>query len=144
MTMARSATYVCIAILTGFLMCLTISDSAAQVATGTPAFGSFGGGPFDTVNLGNLNVHFAIPVLNKTGRGTPFNYNLSYDSSIWTATSVSGVLKWQPTYNWGWSAQTATKLGYISSFSSENDCWYTEGRVKYEVRLCQARTRQTA
>jgi hypothetical protein len=27
--------------------------SAAQVATGTPAFNSFGGGPFDTVNLGN-------------------------------------------------------------------------------------------
>ncbi|MGA7630598.1 MAG: hypothetical protein WCB11_07510, partial [Terriglobales bacterium] len=45
---------------------------SGQVATGTPPFGSFGGGPFDTVNLGNLNVHFAIPVLNKAGRGLPF------------------------------------------------------------------------
>jgi hypothetical protein len=33
----------------------------AQVAIGTPPFGSFGGGPFDTVNLGNLDVHFVIP-----------------------------------------------------------------------------------
>ena len=29
-----------------------------QVATGTPPFGSFGGGPFDTVNLATLNVYF--------------------------------------------------------------------------------------
>ena len=54
----------------------------AQVATGTPPYGSFGGGPFDTVNLGNLNVNFVIPVFHKAGRGTPFTYDLSYDSSI--------------------------------------------------------------
>jgi hypothetical protein len=40
----------------------------AQVTTGTPPLGSFGGGPFDIVNEANLNVHFAIPVIHKAGR----------------------------------------------------------------------------
>jgi predicted ATPase len=31
---------------------LFVQPSLAQVATGTPPFGSFGGGPFDVVNLG--------------------------------------------------------------------------------------------
>jgi len=52
------------------LLALLISGVAVgQVATGTPPFSSLGGGPFDVVNLGNLNVHFSIPVLHKAGRG---------------------------------------------------------------------------
>ena len=35
----------------------------AQVATGTPPFGSFGGGPVDIINLANNNVHYNIAVL---------------------------------------------------------------------------------
>ncbi|HWW15189.1 MAG TPA: RHS repeat-associated core domain-containing protein [Candidatus Dormibacteraeota bacterium] len=89
------------------------SFASAQVATGTPRFGSFGGGPFDTVNLGNLNVHFAIPVLHKAGRGTAFAYDLSYDSSIWTPVTNSGVTQWQPTTNWGWSGVTGARTGYM-------------------------------
>ncbi len=88
--------------------------ASGQVATGTPAFGSFGGGPFDTVNLGNLNVHFSIPILNKSGRGTAFTYNLVYDSSLWTPVVVSGSTVWQPASNWGWQGQTEVSLGYIS------------------------------
>lgn len=49
-------------------------DAFGQVATGTPPFGSFGGGSFDTVNLANLNAHFAIPMLSKPGAGLPFHY----------------------------------------------------------------------
>ena len=30
---------------------LTCAQALAQVATGTPPLGSYGGGPFDTVNL---------------------------------------------------------------------------------------------
>jgi len=46
-----------------FLVVATFAAAqVSQVATGTPPFGSFGGGPFDVVNLGNLNVHFSIPV----------------------------------------------------------------------------------
>src|SRR5436853_6453042 len=42
-----------------------------QVSYGLQPFGSFSGGPFDIVNNQDLNVHFAIPVLNKAGRGLP-------------------------------------------------------------------------
>ena len=82
--------------------------------TGTPPFGSFGGGPFDTINLGNLNVHFAVPVLNKAGRGMPFSYNLSYDSSVWYPVGTVGSQTWTPVFNWGWMAQTAVHTGYVS------------------------------
>ena len=42
------------------------SASAIEAQTGTPPFGSFSGGPFDTVNNANLNVHFAIPIFSRT------------------------------------------------------------------------------
>jgi RHS repeat-associated protein len=87
--------------------------ASSQVATGTPPFGSFGGGPFDTVNLGNLNVYFTIPVLNKSGRGTPFLFNLSYNSSIWTPVSSSGTAAWTPDSTWGWQSQTNAATGYL-------------------------------
>jgi RHS repeat-associated protein len=84
----------------------------AQVATGTPPFGSFGGGP-DVINLANLNAHLTIPVLNKPGRGTNFTYALSYDSSIWNPVTVNGVLTWQPVSNFGWTGQTQVATGYV-------------------------------
>src|ERR1700693_1453063 len=97
------------------LMVMVLSSFAsAQVATGTPQYGSFGGGPFDTVNLGNLNVHFAIPVLHKAGRGMAFTYDLSYDSSIWTPVTNSGVTQWTPATNWGWRGATEARTGYLS------------------------------
>ena len=86
----------------------------AQVATGMPPHGSFGGGPFDTVNLGNLNVNFVIPVFHKSGRGTPFTYDLSYDSSIWTPVTSGGVTQWQPASNWGWRGITEAQTGYLT------------------------------
>jgi len=51
------------------IVALWSSFGLAQVSTGAPPFSSVGGGPFDTVNLGNLNVHFSIPVMHKAGRG---------------------------------------------------------------------------
>ena len=91
--------------------------ASGQVASGTPAFGSFGGGPFDTVNLGNLNVHFVVPVLHKAGRGMPFAYDLSYDSSVWTPVKSNGVTQWQPATYWGWSGSYEAALGYVSQAS---------------------------
>jgi RHS repeat-associated protein len=81
------------------------------VATGTPPFGSFSGGP-DVINNGNLNVHWNFPVVNKPGRGLPFNYNLKYDTSVWYPVASGSARTWQPVYNWGWSGWTAT--GYVS------------------------------
>src|SRR5579864_2116502 len=88
-----------------FFVVATVSLSVAQgmVATGTPAFSSAGGGPFDSVNLGNLNVHFSVPVLHKSGRGVPFDYDLEYDSSIWVPTGTTSK-SWKPIFNWGWQS----------------------------------------
>jgi RHS repeat-associated protein len=96
--------------------------SHAQVATGMPPFGSFGGGP-DVINLANLNSHMTVPVLNKAGRGIlPFTYNLSYDSSVWYPVGVSGSQSWQPVANWGWRGQTEVATGYVSYWRSQRSC----------------------
>ena len=112
----------------GVAVILSSVLGCTQVAPGTSAFGSFGGGPFDTVNLGNLNVHLSVPVLHKAGRGIAFNYDLSYDSSIWYPVSVSGQMTWQPVQNWGWTGQTAPATGYLASSSVLVQTCLTTGR----------------
>jgi hypothetical protein len=64
--------------------------SFGQVPTGTPPMSSLSGGP-DVVNLANLNTHIAIPILSKSGRGLPFTFNLTHDSSIWYPVTASGT-----------------------------------------------------
>ena len=103
-----------------------IASIHAQVQTGTPPFASFGGGP-EVINLGNLNSHFVIPVLHKPGRGTPFTYDLSYDTSIWYPVGSSGNQYWQPAglHIWGWAGQTEVAVGYISATQTEvNECGF--------------------
>jgi len=90
---------------------------SAQVATGTPPFGTFGGGP-DVINLANLNSHLSVPVINKAGRGTAFTYNLAYDSSIWTPVASGSTKTWQPTANWGWAGQTQITTGYMTVYQT--------------------------
>ncbi|HKW16867.1 MAG TPA: RHS repeat-associated core domain-containing protein [Terriglobales bacterium] len=92
----------------------------AQVTTGTPPFGSFGGGPFDTVNLGNLNVHMAVPIMNKSGRGIPFTYALTYESSIYQIVTTNGVQMWEPVTSigniesyWGWQGLGPVITPYV-------------------------------
>jgi RHS repeat-associated protein len=92
---------------------LVAVTAVAQVSTGTTPLGSFSSGP-DVINLGNLNMHFAVPVISKPGRGTPFDYILSFDSSVWTPLASGGTSSWQPTTNWGWRAITEAATGYIS------------------------------
>lgn len=116
--MRRVLTISVLALLTTF-----VASSLAQVSTGIPPFGSFGGGPFDTVNLGNLNVHFAIPVLNKAGRGTPFSYSLGYDSSVWAPVTSSGVTSWaQNVSNWGWSVNSNALGGSYTTKTFNYHC----------------------
>ncbi len=90
------------------------SPASAQVATGTPPFGSFGGGP-DVINLANLNAHITIPVLHKAGRGTNFTYDLSFDSSVWYPVTSGGTTSWQAVGNWGWRGQTEVTTGYVTA-----------------------------
>src|SRR6266849_8017195 len=98
MTRARTLVVLC-------LLAVLPSLTHAQLTTGSPPLGSFGGGP-DVINLANLNSHIAIPVLHKPGRGTNFTYDLSYDSSVWYPVGVSGSQTWQYVNNWGWRGQT--------------------------------------
>jgi RHS repeat-associated protein len=96
-------------------LALAAKAASAQVTTGTPPFGSFGGGP-DVIDLANLNSHFDIPVLNKAGRGVNFTYDLIYDNSVWYPITSGSTTNWQPAYNWGWHGQTEIATGYISYY----------------------------
>src|ERR1700722_1853778 len=94
----------------------------AQVQTGTPPYGSFGGGP-DIVNLGNLNVHINVPIFSRAGRGMPLTYSLGYDTSVWSPVNSSGSQVWTPATNWGWTSSTASVTGHLSSrFTSSQTC----------------------
>jgi hypothetical protein len=108
----------------GFRLCLLLLlvlacevPTFAQVPTGTPPMSSLSGGP-DIINLANLNSHITIPILGKSGRGLPFTFNLTHDSSVWYPVTSSGSTSWQPVPNWGWSGSEA-KIGYIISTESE-------------------------
>lgn len=108
--------YVCIALF-GLMLAASAPAALGQVTTGTYPYGTFSNKGFDTINVGNLNVHFSIPVINKAGRGMPFTYNLSYDSSVWIPEKVNGSLVWVPVQNFGWRGDSEIVTGYMS-FSS--------------------------
>jgi RHS repeat-associated protein len=80
---------------------LFVFPASAQVQTGIPTFGSFGGGP-DVINLANLNSHITVPIIQKPGRGMPFAYDLIYDSSVWFPVGSSGSQSWSFSGSWGW------------------------------------------
>lgn len=116
-------------IVCAFFVMLAGSTCLAQPAIGTPQFGSFGGGP-DVVNLGNLNVHWDIPIRNKAGRGTNFTYDVTYDSSIWYPATSGSTKNWQPVANWGWQGLTQTGSIYATynmSYSSGTCGQYGQG-----------------
>ena len=71
----------------GLIAACTIAEAQD---TGTPLWGSFESGPFDTVNRQNLNVNFACLSL-CSGRGESFNSSLVYDSLIWTKAGARGL-----------------------------------------------------
>ena len=87
--------------------------SGTNPGIGSPSFGSFAGSEFDTVNEGNLNIHFSIPVFQKSGRGLSVVGTISYNSLIWTP--VGALLdgnnnpisnaQWVPpaVAPWGWT-----------------------------------------
>ena len=103
---------------------LLAPNARGQVATGTPPYGSFTGGP-DVIDLANLNVRISIPVIQKAGRGMPFSYAIGYDSSVWYPDW--GV--WVPVSNWGWRSFTAGYAGYASYTQREDTCQDSNGVV---------------
>lgn len=102
------------------VLALVFSVSVSAQITGLYSFGSFDNRGFDSVNIGNLNIHFSIPIVSKPGRGMPFYYNLSYDSLIWSPVNTTGTTTWAPTQSFGWLADTATVTGYVT-YEVEDD-----------------------
>lgn len=86
-------------------VCAFTVPTAGQTGspTGTPPFASYSGGP-DIINNGDLNVHYRIPIRQKTGRGINFSYSLNYDSTVWQPVYSNGTTSWVPALNWGWSS----------------------------------------
>lgn len=109
------------------LATIFIGTAAAQVATGVPPFNSFGGGPFDTINLADLNIHFQVPIMNKSGRGMPFWYVLSYDSSMWMPGTSNGQSTWVQSPNGGWTAQSNGLTGSLTSSGTTSYCYDANG-----------------
>lgn len=98
------------------VLALAAEPAPAQVATGTPPFGTFASNSApDVINVANLNAHLAIPVLHKAGRGTDFTFDLSYDSSVWFPVTSGSTTSWQPVVNWGWRGVPEIYFGYISN-----------------------------
>lgn len=112
--------------------------SAGQVTPGAPPFASMGGGPFDSVDLGNLNAYVVFPVRHKAGRGTDFDYKLSYDSSVWYPVGSSGSQSWQlvsSTSLPGWkglSPAGQSYIGYTMAYSS-GQCYNGSGYNNWQV-----------
>jgi len=117
-----------------FVFLLSASVVMGQVATGTYPYGTFDSPGLDTINVGNLNVHLSIPVLNKAGRGLTFYYNLSFDSSVWYPATTSGSQSWVPAQSFGWSGQTDGPLGYVTYGIMTAQCQGDSGRETYQFR----------
>ncbi len=102
-----------------FVFAFLPAATVAQVQTGTPPFGTYGGGP-DVINLANLNSEITIPVLSKPGRGIPFTFNLTQDSSVWYPVTSGSTTSWQPVQNWGWNQSVVNTggVGYNLGVSS--------------------------
>src|SRR5260370_4415604 len=77
----------------------------SQVDTGLPPFASFAGGPFDQINLHDINIHFDLGVTSKAGRGMSAEGGMTYDSSIWFPQVINGVLQSRPVAGLGWGAR---------------------------------------
>jgi RHS repeat-associated protein len=102
MISAARSLLLAVILLSVVVFCCVPASAQVAVATGTPQFGSFGGGP-DVINLGNLNMHYTIPVLHKRGRGTDFIRDIIYDSSFWTPVTSNGTQSWAVPGGFGWS-----------------------------------------
>jgi len=108
-----------------------VPDSFGQATIGgSVPFNSYGGGPFDRINLSDLDVHFDIPVFSKAGRGLPFSYMLGYDSLVWTP---EGSLGWQPASSWGWRGETQNETGYVIYATGTQPCGVVGNHLYYKT-----------
>src|SRR5438045_369517 len=104
---------------------------SSQVKTGTPPFRSFGGGP-DVINLGNLNMHYSVPVFSRAGRGgLSFSYALAYDNWVWTPL---GGTSWIPGGG-GLTQDVAASFGFLPVTTTQGHCIdHDNGNTVYFTR----------
>jgi len=104
------------------LLCGASASMAQSIGTGAYAFASFDNPGFDSINLGNLNLRFNVPIVNRPGRGMAFNYSIQYEGMIWQAVPSGGATVWVPDPNWGFSGllNGVTFSGYLTHATQSN------------------------
>src|SRR5580700_11193557 len=115
-------TLIRLAIILGFLS--PIASAQTSVATGIYPLGTYDNHGFDTINVGNLNSHLVIPVINKPGRGMPLYYNLNYDSAVWSLAQAAG-----------WRGDTEIATGFVSF-----NVGTSHGRIMFGGGICYITT----
>ncbi len=101
-----------------------VSMLAQAPGTGAYPFAAFDNRGFDSVNVGNLNTRFNIPIVNRAGRGLGFNYAIQYEGLIWNPVNNGSTTVWTPGPNWGFTGQLNGTgfVGYLSSNVSTIRC----------------------
>src|ERR1700720_1075710 len=102
---------VCITLLVG-----SLASAQTSPATGFPQWGTFNRDAIDTVNVGNLNVHFEFPIFAKKGIGLDFYAHLLHDNTALQINTVGINSAWIPANNSGWYVASPVSGGL--SFSS--------------------------
>ncbi len=109
------------------LACFTLlthrlaSAQTTSPATGFPQWGTFNRDAIDTVNVGNLNVHFEFPIFAKKGVGLDFYARLVHDNSALQINTVGTNSAWMPGNNIDWYVATP-KAGYLNYTSTSTFC----------------------
>jgi len=103
---------------------LSVMSLAQTAKTGAYPFSTFESKGFDSINLGNLNTHFTIPIVSKPGRGLSFNYTLVYDGLIWSPFATPSSQSWKADSSWGFHGQLngAGPIGYLTYNPNYNYC----------------------
>src|SRR6266567_1746783 len=114
--------YLRLALMATLALLIPPSAFATDNARGSQPFGTF-----DAVNNANLDVHFAVPVLVKNGRGIPFNLLQNFDSLIWEPLVVNGSTVWTPVDKWGWRGVTEALAGKVTYSTTQQTC-STDGK----------------
>ena len=102
--------------------CLANIASAQAKGTGGYAFASFDNRGFDSVNIGNLNVRFTIPIVNKPGRGMGFNYALQYEGLIWSVDPSTSTWTHDPSWGLTGVLNGTSFTGYLTYIDDRQTC----------------------
>lgn len=84
-------------------------------------------GNIDVINLANLNVHLSVPIFHRAAPLVPFDYNLSFDSTVYYPNNGA----WTPVSNWGWRGITEAYVGYVMGVYTTTQAGYEFSNLAY-------------